>query len=83
MRRVLRPDGRLLFMEHGRAPEADVARTQARMAPILRAVAGCNPDRPIDRLIEAAGFRFTGIERGYLEGPRFIAYHYVGEARPG
>jgi ubiquinone/menaquinone biosynthesis C-methylase UbiE len=82
MRRVLRPGGLLLFMEHGIAPDADVVRTQQRLAPVLRAVAGCNPDRPIDRLIDAAGFDLEEIERGYLEGPRFIAYHYVGAARP-
>jgi ubiquinone/menaquinone biosynthesis C-methylase UbiE len=82
MRRVLKPQGRLLFMEHGAAPDPEVARTQQRLAPLLRAVAGCNPDREIDRLIEGAGFAFNTIERGYLEGPRFLAYHYVGAATP-
>jgi len=82
IRRVLRPGGRLLFMEHGKAPDAEVARTQDRLAPLLRALAGCNPNRPIDRLIEAAGFRLVDVERSYLEGPRFLAYHFVGEARP-
>jgi ubiquinone/menaquinone biosynthesis C-methylase UbiE len=82
MRRVLKPAGRLLFMEHGLAPEPDVVRSQKRWAPVLRAVAGCNPDRPVDRLIGEAGFAFGEIERCYLDGPRFIAYHYVGEARP-
>ena len=82
MRRVLKPGGRLLFMEHGQAPDADVARLQNRLAPALRLLAGCNPNRPIDRLIVEAGFRFAEIEKCYLDGPRFIAYHYVGEARP-
>ena len=82
MRRVLAPHGRFLFMEHGLAPEADVVRQQERWAPLLRAIAGCNPDRPIDRLIADAGFTFREIERCYLDGPRFIAYHYVGDARP-
>jgi ubiquinone/menaquinone biosynthesis C-methylase UbiE len=81
-RRVLKPAGRLLFMEHGLAPEPEVVVKQKRWAPVLRAVAGCNPDRPIDRLIRDAGFDFGEIERCYLDGPRFIAYHYVGEARP-
>ncbi len=81
-RRVLRPTGRLIFMEHGRAPDPGVARLQDRLAPALRLLAGCNPNRPIDRLIAEAGFAFAEIERGYLEGPRFISYHYVGEARP-
>lgn len=81
MRRVLRPDGRLLFFEHGRAPDAEVARLQDRLAPVLRGLAGCNPNRPIDRLVEAAGFEFEHIERAYFDGPRFIAFHYVGVAR--
>lgn len=82
MRRVLRPGGRMLFFEHGRAPDADVARLQDRLAPLLRGLAGCNPNRPIDRLVEAAGFEFEQIERAYFDGPRFIAFHYVGVARP-
>jgi ubiquinone/menaquinone biosynthesis C-methylase UbiE len=83
MRRVLKPAGRLVFMEHGLAPEPEVARQQKRLAPVFRALAGCNPDRPMDQLIAGAGFRITDIEAAYLEGPRFIAYHYIGEARPG
>jgi SAM-dependent methyltransferase len=82
MRRTLKPGGRLIFMEHGRAPEADVARLQDRLAPVFRLLAGCNPNRPIGDLIAGAGFRITGMEAGYLEGPRFVAYHFVGEARP-
>jgi len=81
-RRVLKPGGRLIFMEHGRAPDAAVARLQDRLAPAFRLLAGCNPNRAIDRLISDAGFSFAEIERRYLEGPRFITYHYVGEARP-
>lgn len=82
MRRVLKPGGRLLFFEHGRAPDADVARLQDRLAPALRVLAGCNPNRPIDALVEKAGFAFSEIERAYMDGPRFIAFHYIGEARP-
>jgi ubiquinone/menaquinone biosynthesis C-methylase UbiE len=82
MRRVLKPDGRLIFMEHGQAPDADVARLQDRVAPALRLLAGCTPNRRIERLIRDAGFSFVELEKTYLDGPRFIAYHYVGEARP-
>lgn len=82
MRRVLKPGGRLLFMEHGQAPDAEVVRLQDRLAPALRLLAGCNPNRPIERLIADAGFRMTGLERAYLDGPRFIAYHYIGAATP-
>lgn len=82
MRRVLKPSGRLIFMEHGRAPDADVARTQDRLAPVFRTLAGCNPNRQIDQLIVDAGFQLGELDASYLEGPRFIAFHYVGEARP-
>ncbi len=82
MRRVLKPGGRLLFMEHGRAPDADVARLQDRLAPVFRGLAGCNPNRPIDQLVAAAGFGFEQMERSYLDGPRFLSFHYIGVARP-
>lgn len=79
-RRVLRPGGRLLFLEHGRAPDAGVARWQDRLAPVLRVAAGCNPNRPIDADLAAAGFRFRWIERRYLRGPRWLSFHFRGEA---
>lgn len=82
MRRVLRPGGRLLFMEHGRAPDARVARWQDRLKPLFRCLAGCSPNLEMDRLIAAAGFRFAEIEKIYLDGPRFISYHYIGQAQP-
>ena len=82
MRRVLKPSGRLLFLEHGRAPDAGVARWQDRLAPLFRVLAGCNPNRQMDQLIQAAGFGFADIERTYFDGPRFISYHFIGQAAP-
>lgn len=82
IRRVLKPDGRLLFLEHGLAPDAAVARTQAWMAPVFRGLAGCVLNREMDRLLLEAGFRVTVLEKGYLDGPRFLSYHYIGEAAP-
>lgn len=82
VRRVLKPGGQLLFLEHGRAPDITVARWQDRLAPVFRGLAGCNPNRQIDVSIEAAGFRFIDIERGYFDGPRFISWHFVGKATP-
>jgi ubiquinone/menaquinone biosynthesis C-methylase UbiE len=79
-RRVLRPGGRLLFLEHGRAPDAGVARWQDRLAPVFRVAAGCSLNRPIDADLTDAGFRFRWIERRYLRGPRFLSYHFRGEA---
>lgn len=82
VRRVLRRGGRLLFLEHGRAPDPAVARRQDRLEPAIHRVAGCHPNRRIDTAIEQAGFRFASIERRYLKGPRFIAYHFMGAAEP-
>ena len=82
VRRVLRPGGALLFVEHGRAPEAGVGRWQDRMTPLWRKVAGgCHLNRPIDRLIESAGLRLAELDTGYLvQGPRPLTFHYRGRA---
>ena len=84
MRRVLRPDGTLIFLEHGHAPDPGVARWQDRLNPLWnRCAGGCNLNREIDRLITAAGFRITRLETGYLiKGPRPLTYHYQGQAAP-
>jgi ubiquinone/menaquinone biosynthesis C-methylase UbiE len=83
IRRVLRPGGSLIFIEHGQAPEPGVRRWQDRLTPLWRKVAGgCHLNRPIDRLIEAAGLRLTELETGYLvKGPRPLTFHYRGRAR--
>jgi ubiquinone/menaquinone biosynthesis C-methylase UbiE len=81
--RVLRPGGCLIFIEHGQAPEASVRGWQDQLTPLWRRVAGgCHLNRPIDRLIEAAGFELTELETGYLvRGPRALTFHYRGRAR--
>lgn len=84
MRRVLRRDGRLIFVEHGLAPDPRVARWQHRLTPAWRRIAGgCHLNRPIDALLEAAGLDVPGMERGYVRGPRVSAYLYRGVARLG
>ena len=81
MRRVLRPGSRLLFAEHGRAPDAGVKRWQDRLNPIWRRIGGgCNLNRPIDELIEQAGFRIESLETMYLPGPRLVTFNYWGQA---
>jgi ubiquinone/menaquinone biosynthesis C-methylase UbiE len=80
MRRVLRPGGRLLFAEHGLAPDAGVAAWQRRLNPLWSPLAGgCRLDRDIPALLRAAGFR-ADVQSRYLPGPRFVSYHYWGEA---
>jgi ubiquinone/menaquinone biosynthesis C-methylase UbiE len=82
VRRVLRPAGSLVFVEHGRAPEPRVQRWQDRLTPAWRRVAGgCHLNRPIDQLIEESGLRLTDLETGYLvAGPRPWTFHYRGRA---
>ena len=82
-RRVLKPSGKLLFVEHGRAPEASVSRWQDRLTPVWKRLAGgCHLNRRIDRLLEDAGFRLESLETGYMPGPRAMTFMYEGCARP-
>ncbi|MCU0929931.1 MAG: class I SAM-dependent methyltransferase [Burkholderiaceae bacterium] len=81
MRRVLKPGGRLLFAEHGLAPDAGVAAWQRRLNPLWSPLAGgCRLDRDIPALLREAGFD-VDVQSRYLPGPRFVSYHYWGEAR--
>ncbi len=82
-RRVLKPSGRLLFCEHGRAPEPRTARFQDALNPLWRRLAGgCNLNREIAPLLEEAGFSIERVESFYaMPRPKFLAYHYVGAAR--
>lgn len=83
MRRVLAPDGRLLFVEHGLAPEPGVARWQHWLTPCWCCVSGgCHLDRNIDDLIRSAGFDITQLQTGYMSGPKLMTYIYQGQARP-
>ena len=87
IRRVLRPGGRLHFVEHGLAEDAGVATWQHRLAPLNKAlVGGCHLDRPIARLIEDAGFEIGSLETFYEPGPalsRPFGYLYLGWAASG
>jgi len=79
MRRVLRPQGQLLFVEHGLAPDPSVVRWQHRLTPIWRHVAGgCHLDRKMDDLIRSAGFDFNTLQTGYAPGLRPLAFMYQG-----
>ena len=83
MRRVLKPDGQLLFCEHGAAPDPGVRRWQDRLTPIWKPMAGgCHLNRDIPALLAAGGFKITEIEMMYLPGPRPLTYNYWGSADP-
>jgi SAM-dependent methyltransferase len=88
VRRVLRPGGRLHFLEHGLAPDAGVAAWQHRLDPVQRRMAGgCHLSRDIPALVRSAGLDVEDVEASYLPGPRLVrpwGYGYLGTAvRPG
>jgi len=82
IRRVLKNDGRLLFVEHGLSPDSRVGRWQDRLTPMWRRIAGgCHLNRPIAQLIEGAGFGIEHVATGYMQGPRPMTFMYEGSAR--
>ena len=83
MRRMLKPGGALLFVEHGRAPEPGVARWQDRLDPLWsRLAGGCHLNRKMDDLISGNGFHIEALENARLPGPRTHTFLYQGQARP-
>ena len=81
--RVLDPIGRLLIIEHGRAPDPNVRWWQDHLTPIWKRLGGgCHLNRAIKMLIEDAGFRFERIDTGYMLGPKPMTFMYEGSARP-
>jgi|SRR6185437_471498 ubiquinone/menaquinone biosynthesis C-methylase UbiE len=81
MRRVLKPSGRLLFIEHGRSTDVAVVKWQDRITPLWKRIAGgCHLNRRIDAVITEAGFRITELRTFYTAGPRPMTYTYQGVA---
>lgn len=81
MARVLRPGGKLLFCEHGKAPDAKVSRWQNRLNPIWRRFGGgCELNRDIPEVIREGGFAITEMETMYLPGWRPASFNYWGAA---
>ncbi|SRR5216683_319880 len=83
MKRVLKTRGRLLFIEHGRAPDPAIVSWQDRLTPIWKKIGGgCHLNRKIDELIASAGLQITELKTDYLPGPRPMTYTYQGFAEP-
>ena len=81
MRRVLKPGAPLIFCEHGRAPDESVRRWQRRLNPVWSKLGGgCQLDRDVPALLEAAGFHSNDLQTMYLPGPRPLTYNYWGTA---
>jgi SAM-dependent methyltransferase len=83
MARVLRPEGQLLFCEHGAAPDQNVRKWQDRLNPLWRRVAGgCHLNRGIPHLLQQGGFSVADLHTSYLPGtPKFAGYNYWGSAQ--
>jgi ubiquinone/menaquinone biosynthesis C-methylase UbiE len=80
-RRVLRPGGKLLFIEHVRSNDAGVARLQDRISPLNRFLFGCDCNRQTLSMIEQAGFTVARVEQTELpKAPKFVRPSIVGSA---
>lgn len=81
MSRVLAPGGKLLFSEHGEAPDQNIQKWQQRVNPLWKKIAGgCNLNRKIPELIRSAGFSIEELDECYIDGPKIAAYQYYGVA---
>ena len=81
IRRVLKPGGKLVFCEHGTAPEESVRRWQDRLNPIWKILAGgCNLNRQIPTLLERGGFKIQKMDTKYINGAKFASFNYRGTA---
>ena len=84
MRRVLKPSGRLVFVEHGLSSEESVQRWQDRLTPLWRRItSGCHLNRSIRAVIEDSGFGLERLETGYMPGlKKIMNFTYEGSALP-
>ena len=80
LKRVLKPGGELLFVEHGLAPDRGVAAWQRRLTPVWRRIGGCHLDRDVAGLVRAAGWDLLDLRTGYMRGPRPFTFMYEGRA---
>ncbi len=81
MRRVLKPDGKLLFCEHGLAPDEKVQKRQRAWEPLWgKFSGGCHLARDIPALLKAGGFKLSDLQTMYVPGPRVFTYNYWGQA---
>lgn len=81
MARILKPGGKILFTEHGKAPDAKVAKWQSRIDPFWSKIAGgCHSGRDIPALFKEAGLTLESLDEMYIPGPRVLGYNYWGSA---
>ena len=81
--RVLKPCGRLVFSEHGKAPDEKLEKWQNLINPVWKRIGGgCNLNRDIPAILERNGFRPEEMNAGYQDGWKATSYHYWGSALP-
>ncbi len=83
LHRVLKPTGKIFFLEHGLSDDVAIAKKQRRFTPWQRRIAdGCSLDRNIEALVSGAGFKITTLKKYYFT-PRFkmFTFLYQGEAQ--
>lgn len=81
MRRVLKPNGQLRFVEHGLSDDGSVRRWQNLLTPIWRRfTGGCHLNRDVVQLLDGAGFRIDKVETGHMKGPKPLTFMYEGTA---
>lgn len=81
VRRVLKPSGAYIFLEHGRSADPSMSRWQQRLRNLWLNYGGCDLDREIDGMIGAAGLRIEKLDRFQLGQPKFLSTMYRGAAR--
>lgn len=82
-RRVLKPAGKLVFVEHGRAPEPRVQWWQDRLTPAWRRISGgCHLNRDIAHVLRRNGFDIEVMHTGYMNGLKPMTFMYEGQASP-
>ncbi|PLK25783.1 class I SAM-dependent methyltransferase [Novosphingobium sp. TH158] len=81
VKRVLKPGGQLLFLEHGRSPDPGIARWQERIDPLWSRLFGnCHLSRPVGTSIGGAGLSVEPMGEQYMDGPRFVSWMEWGRA---
>lgn len=81
MRRVLKPNGKLIFVEHGKSDESHIAKWQRRIEPLWKIIGGgCHLTRRADQLLVDGGFKLDSFDSGYKPGPKVAAFMMHGVA---
>lgn len=83
IKRVLKPSGQILFVEHGKAPDAAVLKWQNRINPLWKKIGGgCNLNRDIPKIFTESGFKMNDLQTMYLPGWKPASFNYWGIVKP-